>query len=75
MLPMYLTLHFDHCGGVQWNAEKTDMSLLSKTLNSGVMKPLGMGNKPNPRRKHLSFRNILPMRRTVELQKDLQRIF
>jgi hypothetical protein len=31
---------------VQWNAEKQDMNLLSKTLNSGVMKALGMGKKP-----------------------------
>jgi glyoxylase-like metal-dependent hydrolase (beta-lactamase superfamily II) len=28
---VFTHLHFDHCGGsVQWNAEKRDMSLLSK---------------------------------------------
>jgi hypothetical protein len=64
---MYLHLHFDH--KVQWNAEKRDMSLLSKTLNSGVMKAIGNGQQNRTSRKHLPSENILPMQRTVELHK------
>jgi hypothetical protein len=60
-------LHFDHCGGsVQWNAEKRDMSLLSKTLNSGVMKAIGNGQQTRTLGKHLPFENI-PMQESGQL--------
>jgi glyoxylase-like metal-dependent hydrolase (beta-lactamase superfamily II) len=43
---VFMTHLHDHCGGsVQWNAEKRDMSLLSKNAKFWVMKAIGNGQQ------------------------------